>query len=104
LIDSMLNDEKDRHVAAAAVKVGAQLIVTFNLKDFKNLPDGIEAISPDDFLLDLLDLNTLKMIELLRNQADSLRKPRTTIDSLILGLATTVPRFAQKVSQILANP
>ena len=30
----MKNDPKDRHVLAAAVKCGAQTIVTFNVKDF----------------------------------------------------------------------
>jgi hypothetical protein len=30
----MQNDEKDRHIAAAAVKAGAQVIVTSNLDDF----------------------------------------------------------------------
>ena len=34
LIAAMKNDEKDLHVAAAAVKCGAQLIVTSNVKDF----------------------------------------------------------------------
>jgi hypothetical protein len=32
LIAGMKNDEKDRHVAAAAVKAGAQVIVTMNLR------------------------------------------------------------------------
>jgi hypothetical protein len=47
LIPAMRNDEKDRHVAAAAIKAGAQVIVTSNLKDFQNLPDGVEAQSPE---------------------------------------------------------
>src|SRR5258705_11016599 len=34
LIGAMKNDEKDRHVAAAAVKAGAQVIVTANVSDF----------------------------------------------------------------------
>jgi excisionase family DNA binding protein len=38
LIASMPNDEKDRHVAAVAVKCGAQTIVTCNLKDFHRKP------------------------------------------------------------------
>src|SRR4051812_35147244 len=47
LIAAMTNDEKDRHVAAAAVKAGAQVIVTSNIKDFVPLPEGVEAQSPD---------------------------------------------------------
>jgi len=45
LIAVMKNDEKDRHVAAAALKVGAQVIVTSNLKDFQDLPEGIENVA-----------------------------------------------------------
>src|ERR1041384_1650505 len=37
------NAPKDRHVAAAALKAGAQVIVTSNVRDFKKLPEGIEA-------------------------------------------------------------
>jgi predicted nucleic acid-binding protein len=42
LIAAMKNDEKDRHVVAAAVKAGAQVIVTSNLKHFRELPEGID--------------------------------------------------------------
>lgn len=34
LIPSMTNQEKDRHILAAAVRCGAETIVTYNLKDF----------------------------------------------------------------------
>jgi len=41
LISAMSNDPKDRQVVAAAVKAGAQVIVTSNIKDFSPLPDGL---------------------------------------------------------------
>lgn len=61
LIDTLtLPDEKDRHVLAAAIKADATLIITHNLKDFPKdelEKYGIKAKSPDDFLIDTIDLN-----------------------------------------------
>jgi hypothetical protein len=42
-IPSMKNDEKDRHVVAAAVKCGCEVIVTYNLKHF-----NVEHLKPFD--------------------------------------------------------
>ncbi len=38
LVAAMRNDPKDRHVAAAAVKAGAQVVVTENISDFSTMP------------------------------------------------------------------
>jgi len=54
-----LPDPDDRHVLAAAVRSGAQTIVTFNLKDFPAATldgFGVEARHPDDFLVDQIGL------------------------------------------------
>jgi hypothetical protein len=53
-----LPDLADRHVAAAAVGVGAKVIVTRNLRDFPSsalAPYGVEARTPDQVLCDLFD-------------------------------------------------
>jgi predicted nucleic acid-binding protein len=55
LVSAMTNDPKDRHVAAAAVRGGAALIVTANTRDFP--PEAlagydIDVVHPDDFLQD----------------------------------------------------
>ena len=54
LIPIMANHPKDRHVLAAAVRCGAQTIVTLNLKDFPEAalsPWDVVAQSPDEFLV-----------------------------------------------------
>ena len=101
----MKNDEKDRHVAAAAVRCGAQVIVTSNLRDFKELPDDIEAQTPDEFLCNLLDLDPDGIVALLKDQAASLKKPPRSYEELLEGLAKLVPDFVAAVrEQIHATP
>jgi len=59
LIPQMQCDKNDRHVLAAAVRGGAAVIVTFNLRHFPVValaPYQIGAVHPDEFLLDQLDL------------------------------------------------
>jgi len=97
----MPNDPKDRHVAAAAVKAGAQAIVTSNLRDFRHLPAGIEAQSPDDFLEHLFDLDPDRFLELVCAQAAALKNPPYTFEQLLAGLATTVPAFVATVAAYL---
>ena len=99
LVGAMRNDEKDRHVAAAALKAGAQVIVTSNLKDFALLPEGIEAQSPDEFLCNLFDLDPDVFLELLREQAGDLAKPPMTFAQLLERLARVVPEFAAAARQ-----
>jgi len=84
-----LPDPDDRHVVAAAVRAGAQVIVTSNLKDFPHrvlARYAMEAQSPDDFVLDLLDLDADALLRVLRAQAAVLksppRSPSEVLDSL----------------------
>jgi len=59
-----LPDQDDRHVLAAAIRGSAQGIITANTKDFPAAalePLGLEAVRPDDFLLDQLDLSPPKI-------------------------------------------
>ncbi|MDE2571119.1 MAG: PIN domain-containing protein [bacterium] len=81
LVERMRNDPKDRHVLAAAVRGGAQLIVTANISDF---PDGvlkdfaITAVTPDEFLKDLLGLYPSQMLAMLRELVQAKRRPPMT--------------------------
>jgi predicted nucleic acid-binding protein len=81
-----LPDADDRHVLAAAVRCGAQVIVTSNVKDFPEkalTPLAIEAQVPDEFVLNLLDLSPEVVLETIGKQAAGLKKPQTTVDELL---------------------
>ena len=96
LIPAMTNDPKDRHVAAAAVRGGASLIVTANLRDFppESLSQfGIEAVHPDDFLQDQLDLFPQKTVACLVEQRINYTRPPSTFREFYLILQRTVPNF-----------
>lgn len=58
LIARMTNDERDRHVVAAAVHSGSQIILTLNLRHFRleHLePWRVRALHPQSFLIELFD-------------------------------------------------
>jgi hypothetical protein len=91
------------HVSAAALKVGAQVIVTSNLKDFRTRPDGIETQSPDEFLANLFDLDGPGMAQVVLQQARALKRPPRSVEDVLRGLAKSVPTFAASVSEYLAS-
>lgn len=79
LIDALeLPDPDDRHVLAAAIKARAQVIVTNNLKHFPPAalePWDMEAKSPDDFILDQIDLSREAVYAAVQRIADSRERP-----------------------------
>lgn len=73
-----LPDENDRHVLAAAIRAGAAAIITLNLKDFpSSVLDEYEilAIHPDDFILDLADLEPQVLERVAKAQRQALQRP-----------------------------
>lgn len=73
-----LPDPNDRHVLAAAIKAGANAIVTFNLKDFPTdvlARYGIEAIHPDEFVYCQIDLAPAIACAAIKRQRESLKNP-----------------------------
>lgn len=102
LEQAMTNDPKDRHVLAAAVTAGADIIVTNNLKDFREndlAPWNIIAQSPDEFLSDLLDEYPDSIVDLLQQQSQKYKNPPKTFTELInfLGEKAGTPKFASNI-------
>ncbi len=93
----LTNDPKDRHVLAAAIAARAQLIVTFNLRDFPESalqPWDVEACSPDAFLLSRLGLDELLVLQRLNEISFDRRKP---VAEILLKLHPHVPNFVESI-------
>ncbi|WP_164019112.1 PIN domain-containing protein [Pyxidicoccus trucidator] len=81
-----LPDPDDRHVLAAAIRCGAQAIITFNLRDFPArvlASYGMEAQHPDDFLLNIIDLDGAAVARVIQEQAAALKNPRRTLAEML---------------------
>jgi len=99
LIPSMNNHEKDRHVLAAAVRSGAETIVTYNLKDFPPsslAPYSISTQGPSSFLRNLYELDPDAVLHTLEQQAAAIDK---SFDYLLDRLRVNVPGFIQTLTQ-----
>jgi predicted nucleic acid-binding protein len=81
-----LPDENDRHVLAAAIRCGADVIVTFNLKDFPSChlaPYGIEAQHPDEFVENLFHLDSAAVVAAAQSQRRQLKTPTVEVDKYL---------------------
>lgn len=81
-----LPDPGDRHVLAAAIKSGAMVIVTRNLKHFPAAdlaPWDTEAKSPDAFVLDQIGINGRVVAGCIRQIADSRVRPPESIEDVL---------------------
>lgn len=86
-----LPDAKDRHVLAAAISAHADVIVTYNLKDFPIealAPWGVEAQHPDEFVANLLNLYPGAVCWAVKLVRARLAKPPYTLDEYLSNLKT----------------
>ncbi len=86
-----LPDPDDCHVLAAAIKAKAQVIVTENVKDFpahELSSHGIEVITLDEFVADILDLAGPEAVAALRVMRERFNNPDITAEGLILKIET----------------
>jgi hypothetical protein len=90
LIPSLtLPDPADVHVLAAAIRCGADVIVTANLRHFPAgalEPYGIEAQHPDQFLTHQLDLAANIVCAAAKTHRASLKQPPMTVEEYLAAL------------------
>lgn len=89
LIPSVGCHKKDRHVLAAAIKAGTSLLITDNIADFPSAstqPHGIQVLTADQFLLELLDASPATVIHTLTRQAERYKQDPKTLDGLLASL------------------
>lgn len=97
-----LPDPHDEHVFATAIAGAADAIVTFNTKDFPTkVADelGVEIRHPDQFLVNVIDLDPARAIKALRLQRETLKNPPMIVETyleklLVAGLVQTHLRLA----------
>ena len=99
LLGQLTNDPKDRHVLAAAVRCGAQVIVTYNKRHFPQAalePWGIEVQGPSTFLRHQYDVDPDIVIDKLQAQGENLGR---SLSEQLRVLKRAVPSFVA----VLAN-
>ena len=100
LLSVLTNDEKDRHVLAAAIKAKVEVIVTFNVRHFgaEHLaPWEIDALDPDKFLISLFDLQPFLVFQRLTEINQARKIP---LRDVLTSLRRTVPRFIDNVKTV----
>jgi hypothetical protein len=102
-----LPDPDDRHVLAAAIQCGADLILTFNLDDFPEQAlsiYGLGACHPDPFLVDQLNLDAERVCMAMRQHRASLKNPPKTVEEYLVTLEEQgLSRFSQAVRHYAAE-
>ncbi|HLB52736.1 MAG TPA: PIN domain-containing protein [Chlamydiales bacterium] len=81
-----LPDSDDCHVLAAAIKAHAQMIVTYNMRDFpRDYLDsfGIEVQHPDTFFLNQSDLQQSVFLAAVKRIRLSLKRPAKTAEEYL---------------------
>jgi hypothetical protein len=103
-------EANDRHVAAAAFRarqraaVDHVAIVTWNIKDFDRAElaaVGLSAITPDEFLTDMLRTSPEAVRVAFDRMRENLRKPKKTFDECIDTLAAQgMKRFSRALKAL----
>ncbi len=103
LIQAMANDAADRHVLAAAIAAGADVIVTDNVRHFSAEacdPYGIEVQTADEFLSYSLDLAPEVMGDIFLQQVRDLERPALDAAAALVALERRLPTLVARLKAL----
>ena len=108
ILSLKLPDPNDRHVLAAAICCNANIIVTFNLKDFPAdvlKQYGIKAQHPDKFVFYLFSLDCDRVCQAAKRQRNTLKNPPKTLLEYLetlekQGLPQTTAKLRELIEQL----
>lgn len=98
----VLPDQNDAHVLAAAIKVQAQVIVTYNIKDFPSdilQKHYIEAQHPDTFLRYQMDIHLPTFLSCVKAVRAKLKNPSKTATEYLFDLYHNLPETVNVLKQ-----
>lgn len=104
LIPLCKNDPKDRHVLAAAIHSKAELILTFNLRDFPAAELdrwNVTAIHPQDYLLTLYEIEPVIVLHQLEEIA---HRRKVKLEDHLIDLGKFLPTLSQRIWEDLNEP
>ena len=91
---------KDIHVLTTAICSEAQVILTYNVKDFPSedlRKFSIEALTPDVFLINLLNLSFFKVLNTFKELEQHYKNPPIPRETLFKWYQARVPSFMNTV-------
>lgn len=102
-----LPDPKDRHIVATAIRAHAEVIVTYNLRDFPAATLDqfeLQAQHPDTFLRHLIDLKPLVVARIARQVIAALARPPISANDFLASLEKlALPESAAALRELLSE-
>jgi len=98
-----LPDPDDRHVLAAAIEAGAEIILTYNLRDFPAAVlaiYGITALHPDEFLCRQMTEEPTLVMEVIEKMRVKRKRPEISQEQLLSKLSRlSIPEFVRMLRE-----
>lgn len=93
-------DPKDRHIVSTAICSDSQVILTNNIKHFpqEDLKQfSIEAQTPDEFLVNILNLSYKKVLKIFEEMEGKYTNPVVPREVLLQRMKVRAPKFASMI-------